>query len=140
MKEQKSVQISRALLLQRLSFVDLKGNSPMALASPELLSALRETDAILQSTVPGFLPTELQKCVQVKIEPIADQIISQSKALVDAFQQDQNSKIRESANSRLNLLRVIPLLLLLLLVLFAFFVVSNWRSTYSYFRRSQTVI
>ena len=138
--ELRNVQVTRVLLLQKLSFVDNKGNSPIALASPELLNALRESEVILQSAVPGFLPVELQKSVQVKIGPISDQIISQSKALVDAFQLDQNSKIRESANSRLNLLLVIPFSLFLFLVLFTIFGVGHWRSTYSYFRQSQTII
>ena len=138
--ERRVVQNTRELLFQRLSFVDKKGNSPIALASPELLNALKESDEILQSAVPGFLPLELQKSVQVKIGPIADQIISQSKALVDAFQLDQNSKIRESANSRLNLLRAIPFSLFLFLILFTIFVVSNRRATYSYFRERQAII
>jgi signal transduction histidine kinase len=138
--ERRDVQIARALLSRRLSVIDSNGNSPGRLASPEYLNTLKESDAILQSTVPGLLPTELQKSVQVKLGPVTDQIIRQANALVDTFQRQQDSKNRESGNSRNALQRITLFLLVLFLVMFTAFAVWNGKSTYAYFRRSQAEI
>ena len=143
LKDRRDVQIARALLSQMLSVIaviDSNDNSPGVLVSPEYLSTLKESDAILQSTVPGLLPTELQKSVQVKIGSVADQIILQSKALVDTFQREQDSKIRASSSSKNALEQATLFLLFLFLVMFTAFVVWNGKSTYSYFRRSQASI
>jgi signal transduction histidine kinase len=140
LKERRDVQNARTVLSRRLSGIDSFGNSPGRLASLEYLSTLNESDAILQSTVPGLLPTELQKSVQVKLGPITEQIILQSKALVDTFQRQQDFKIRKSGNSRNALQRVTLFLLFIFLVMFTAFVVWNGKSTSAYFRRSQADI
>jgi signal transduction histidine kinase len=140
LKDRRDVQIARALLSRRLSAIDSNGNSPGRLASPKYLSTLKESDAILRSNVPGLLPTELQQSVQTKLGPITDQIIFQSKALVDIFQRQQDLKIRASGNSRNALQRTTLSLLFIFLLMFIAFVVWNAKSTYAYFRRSQADI
>lgn len=138
--ERRDVQIARASLSQRLSVIDFDGASAGGLASPEYLSALKESDAILQSTVPGLLPAERQKNIQARIGPVIDQIIGQSRALVDAYQQQANARIRENANSKKYREAVSLLLLALLLIMLATLVVWNRRTMYSYFRQSRSVI
>ena len=140
LKERKDVQIARAQLSQNLSVTDPNGNSPGMLASPEYLNTLKRSDAILQSTVPGLLPTEVQKSVQVEIGLITDQIIRQSRALVDTFQQKQDSEIRASSHSKNMLEQATLSLLFLFLVMFSAFVVWNGKSTFSNFRRNQAII
>jgi hypothetical protein len=131
LKDRRDVQIARAQLSQKLSVPDSNGNWPGRLASPEYLSTLKKSDAILQSTVPGLLPPEFQKSVQVKIRSITDQIIRQSRALVDTFQREQDSKIRASSNSKNVLEQATLFLLFLFLVMFSAFVVWNGKSTFS---------
>jgi signal transduction histidine kinase len=137
LKERGDVQVARALLSVKLSATTPAGDSPGLIASPEYLSALKESDAILQSTLPGLLPTEIQKSVQEKIGPIIDQIIHQSRVLVDTFQRQQDSKIRVSANSKNDLERATLLFLFLFLAMFTALVVWNGKRTYSNFRRTQ---
>ncbi len=138
--ERRDVQIARGLLAQRLSVTDQDGNSPGALAGPEFLSALKESDTILQSTVSGLLPAELQKSVQVRIEPVADQMIGESRAFVDIFQLQEESKVQTYTNSVRILQTTILLSLTLFLALFIVLVVQNARFMRSNFRENEVII
>ena len=140
LKDRRDVQIARGILTQRLSIINANGKSEGEQASPEFLAALQASDAIVQSTVPGILPVGLREEVQLKLIPISEQIIRESRALIDSFQLKRNAEILDLANSKNEKQRAIFLLLVLLLVLFTIFVVSNWRSTFSYFRQNQEAI
>ena len=140
LKDRRDVQIARGILTQRLSIINANGKSEGEQASPEFLAALQASDAIVQSTVPGILPMELREEVQLKLIPISEQIIRESRALIDSFQLKRNAEILDLANSKNEKQRAIFLLLVLLLALFTIFVVSNWRSTFSYFRQNQEAI
>ncbi len=138
--DRRDVQIARGLLAQRLSVVDEDNNSPGALAGPEYSSALKESDVILQSTVPGFLPAELQKSIQVRIEPAADRMIVESRAFVDAFQLQEESRVQAYINSVRVLQVTILSSLFLFLVLFIVLVVQNIRYMRSSHRENEEVI
>ncbi len=138
--ERRDVQIARGPLIRRLSVIDEEGNSPGALAGPEYLSALKESDAILQSTVSGLLPAELQKSVQVRIEPVADQMRLESRAFVDAFQLHEESRVQTYINSVRVLQVTILSSLLVFLVLFSVLIVQNIRNMRSNFRKNEEII
>ncbi len=138
--ERRDVQIARGLLAQRLSVIDQDSISPGALAGPEYLSALKESDAILESTVSGLLPAELQKSVQVRIEPVTDQMIVESRSFVDAFQLQEESKVQAYINSVRVLQVTILSSLFLFLVLFSVLVVRNIRFMRSNFRENEEII
>ncbi len=140
LKTRRDVQIARGILVQRLSVVNADGLTVGELVSPEFLMALKDSDAILASTVPGFLPVELQSSVQAKIRPIADQIIRETRALINRFQTLSNSYNLKRLNSTNERQQVMLSLLFLLLVLLIGFVVSNWRSTYSFFHEKEVII
>jgi len=125
LRERREVQIARGLLSQRLAVTDRDGNSPGAQASPEYLVALQESDAILDSTVSGVLPVDLQRSVQARIKPIAEQLITDSRALVDAFQVVENSEVQAYANSLRVLQATSFLSLFIFLSLFGVLAVRN---------------
>lgn len=136
----RDVQIARGLLAQRLSVIDREGSSAGERASPEYFSALNESDAILESTVSGLLPVELQKSVQVRIRPIVQQLITESRVTADNFQQQQNSQVAAYTAWVSVLGAFTVFFLLLFFMLFTVLVIQNGRSTRSNFRRSQETI
>jgi signal transduction histidine kinase len=136
----RDVQIARGLLAQRLSVIDREGSSAGERASPEYFSALNESDAILESTVSGLLPVELQKSVQVTIRPIVQQLIIESRVTADNFQQQQNSQVAAYTAWVSTLGAFTVFFLLLFFMLFTVLVIQNGRSIRSNFRRSQETI
>ena len=138
--ERTDVKIARVILTQALSVSAFDKVAPLQYASPELLSALKESDAILDSTVRGLLPTQLQKSVQTKIGPVTEQIISQSERLVDDFQEYQASKSGEFGASTAAMRLVVLLFLLVFLTLFTVLVVRNARILRSNFYREKEII
>ncbi len=138
--ERRDVQITRGMLNQRLSVVDRNGDSPGKLASPEYLSALKESDAILQSTGAGLLPVELQKNVQLRIEPVVNQMIPESRAFVDTFQLQEESKIKMYVNWVRGLQVTILFSLLLFLALFSILLVRNVNFMRSNFHKNEEII
>lgn len=136
----RDVQIARGLLAQRLSVIDREGSSAGERASPEYLSALNESDAILESTVSGLLPVELQKSVQVTIRPIVQQLIIESRVTADNFKQQQSSQVAAYTAWVSTLGAFTVFFLLLFFMLFTVLVIQNGRSIRSNFRRSQETI
>jgi signal transduction histidine kinase len=136
----RDVQIARGLLAQRLSVIDREGRPAGERASPEYLSALNESDAILESTVSGLLPVELQKSVQVTIRPIVQQLIIESRVTADNFKQQQQSQVAAYIAWVSTLGAFTVFFLLLFFMLFTVLVIQNGRSIRSNFRRSQETI
>ena len=140
LKERREVQIARGILAQRLNVLDSRGKSPGDLSTPEFLAALRESDLILESTGPGFLPTELQIGIQAEIVPATEQLIAQSRILLENSQQERNYSVLSQANSK-NLLQGITLsLLFLFLMMFIALVFLNRKRTISDFRNNRATI
>ncbi len=138
--ERRDVEIARVTLTQVLTGNAFSSIAPLQLASPGFLSALKESDAILDSTVPGLLPTELQKSVQTKIGPVTEQIISQSERLVDDFQEYQEAKSNDRGANTPALRLVVLFLLFVLLIMFTVLVIRNARIMRSNFDREKEII
>ena len=139
-KDRREVQIARALLSQRLSVLAANSESISGFSSPEYLASLYESDALLASHGPGYLPTQSVQGVQAKIKKITNNILLQSRIGVDKFNQQQDRKIREVAAWRNKLQQSIFALFFLFLAIFMAFVYWNSRTMRSGFRKEQVLI
>jgi signal transduction histidine kinase len=140
LRERRDVEMAKGMLARTLSETGPDGNSLGALAGLEYSKALRESDEILQSAVPGLLPVELQKNVQSRIEPIVTQMLSQTRAFVH-FDQIAETNRTQSLTNWARGLQIFSLLSLLLTFgLFSFFAAQNVRNARSNLSRSREVI
>ncbi len=108
----RSVQISRALLAQRLSIVDENGKSASAAAGPGYAEALDKLDQLVATFPAGTLPQYRREGLTEQLHPALDGIESVARHLVD----DSTSTIRQQArayDAQLVQTRVLELLLLI---------------------------
>ena len=91
----RSVQISRALLAQRLSIVDENGRSASQAAGAGYAGALDKLDALVATLPPGTLPQYRREGLTEQLHPALDGIESVARHLVD----DSTSTIREQSRA-----------------------------------------
>ena len=142
LKVRNDAELARAMLTQEFTSTNPNGDSPIKFASPDYLSALKDSVAILNSTVPGLLPAELQKSVNAGIQKITEEIIFESKALTDTYQRHLDSKSIESSNWKSLQGHAIFffLFLLLFLVLVGALVFLNGKSERAASRRREVIL
>ena len=119
----RDVQIARALLAQRLSVVDVGGVSMGARATPEFSKALNDSDKLLASGPPGFLPSSLSDQFSDKAAPIISEIIDHARKLIVAYQHDLDAQFRKTAADRANSAKLNLALLSLLILLTSVFLI-----------------
>lgn len=135
-----AVESSRADLSQTLNTPNVNGQSPAMFANTSYLKALKDTGSILQSTVPGVLPAELQKSVQLRLKPITEQIIVQSRALYLTYEQYLNISYTAQGRNQNIQEHATLIVLFLLLGLFIFLESLYGRLRQSNFRRKEEII
>jgi len=91
----RSVQISRALLAQRLSIVDENGKSASDAAGPAYAEALDQLDQLVATFPVGTLPQYRREALTEQLHPALDGIESVARHLVD----DSTSTIRQQARA-----------------------------------------
>lgn len=119
----RDLQIARALLAQRMSVIDIGGKSMGARSTPEFLTALKNSDALVASAPVGFLPASLQKEFADKSKPLINEIVDHARKLIVSYQRDLDTQFRQAAIDRANSARTNLLLLYLLVSLTSCFLI-----------------
>lgn len=96
----REVQISRALLAQRLNVVDYSGNSTGKRAKPTFISSLKSLDQIVDSAPAGILGEKSQHKVFLSVKPLLDEFISAARDLVVRYQQAIDIQLNQVARNR----------------------------------------
>lgn len=91
--DRRTVQISRALLAQRLSVVDTAGTPVGSRLSGAFITALKQSDSILSSTTPGFIPPKDKENLLVVAKPVIDAIVLNARQLIEAYQHAVDEQI-----------------------------------------------
>ena len=96
----REVQISRALLAQRLNVVDYSGSSTGKRAKPTFISSLKSLDQIVDNAPSGLLGETSQHKVFLLVKPLLDQFISDARDLVVQYQQAIDIQLNLVAKNR----------------------------------------
>ena len=96
----RDVQISRALLAQRLNVVDYSGSSTGKRAKPTFISSLKSLDQIVDNAPSGLLSETSQHKVFLLVKPLLDQFISDARDLVVQYQQAIDIQLNRVAKNR----------------------------------------
>ena len=96
----RDVQISRALLAQRLNVVDYSGSSTGKRAKPTFISSLKSLDQIVDNAPSGLLGETSQHKVFLLVKPLLDQFISDARDLVVQYQQAIDIQLNLVAKNR----------------------------------------
>ena len=96
----REVQISRALLAQRLNVVDYSGSSTGKRAKPTFISSLKSLDQIVDNAPSGLLGETSQHKVFLLVNPLLDQFISDARDLVVQYQQAIDIQLNRVAKNR----------------------------------------
>ena len=96
----RDVQISRALLAQRLNVVDYSGSSTGKRAKPTFISSLKSLDQIVDNAPSGLLGETSQHKVFLLVKPLLDQFISDARDLVVQYQQAIDIQLNRVAKNR----------------------------------------
>lgn len=91
--DRRTVQISRALLTQRLSVIDTEGTPIGSRLSKNFITALKRSDAILQSSRPGYLSAVEQAPLLAESKPVIDAIVLNARQLIEAYQHAVDDQI-----------------------------------------------
>ena len=105
----RNVQIARNILAQRLAVIDTSGRSMGSRAQNSYWDALKKSDALVAAAPTGILSESLHDEMNVKISPIIDQILAESRELAVSYQrtidQDLLNRAQAAADrDRLNLI------------------------------------
>lgn len=96
----RDLQITRALLAQRLQVVDSAGVSIGSRARPDFIQTLRDSDALVASAPAGYLPASLQKSLQAKGKQILENLISEGHQLINDYEQTVSLQIKSFAEAQ----------------------------------------
>jgi signal transduction histidine kinase len=119
----RDLQIARALLAQRMSVIDIGGKSMGARSTPDFLTALKDSDALVASSPIGFLPLSLQIEFADKSKPLINEIVDHARKLIVSYQRDLDTQFRQAAIDRANSARTNLMLLYLLVFLTSCFLI-----------------
>jgi signal transduction histidine kinase len=119
----RDVEISRAILAQRLNVIDIENLSMGARLDPEFLEALRLSDSLLANSPDGFLPDSKVALIKDQAEQFITTILGESRTLVVAYQQELDLHLIEVAEKRQSESLRNLLLLISLMILTSIFIV-----------------
>jgi signal transduction histidine kinase len=113
----RDVEISRAILAQRLNVIDIENLSMGARLNSEFIQALRLSDSLLASSPDGLLPQSQIASIKVQAEQFITTILGESRTLVVAYQQELDQHLiavaeKRQAESLRNLFLLVSLMLL----------------------------
>jgi hypothetical protein len=84
----REVEISRAILAQRLNVIDIENLSMGARLDPEFIDALRLSDKLLAMSPDGVLPRTEVAPIKEQAQEFITTILGASRTLVVAYQQE----------------------------------------------------
>ncbi len=87
------LQISRALLAQRLSVVDSEGIVLGSRIDKRFLSHIQKSDAVVASTLPGILPENLREGVRSQLTPLINGVTEGARTLTALYHKNLDAKI-----------------------------------------------
>ena len=96
----REVQISRALLAQRLNVVDYSGSSTGKRAKPTYISSLKSLDQIVDNAPSGLLGETSQHKVFLAVRPFLDEFILDARDLVVQYQQAIDIQLNQVTKNR----------------------------------------
>jgi signal transduction histidine kinase len=113
----REVEISRAILAQRLNVIDIENLSMGARLDPEFIDALRLSDKLLAMSPEGVLPRTDVAPIKKQAQEFITTILGASRTLVVAYQQELDSHLiavaeKRQAESLRNLALLISLMIL----------------------------
>ncbi len=113
----REVEISRAILAQRLNVIDIENLSMGARLDPEFIDALRLSDKLLAMSPDGVLPRTEVAPIKEQAQEFITTILGASRTLVVAYQQELDAHLvavaeKRQAESLRNLALLISLMIL----------------------------
>ncbi len=113
----RDVEISRAILAQRLNVIDIENLSMGARLDPEFIDALRLSDKLLAMSPDGVLPRTEVAPIKEQAQEFITTILGASRTLVVAYQQELDAHLvavaeKRQAESLRNLALLISLMIL----------------------------
>jgi signal transduction histidine kinase len=113
----REVEISRAILAQRLNVIDIENLSMGARLDPEFIDALRLSDKLLAMSPDGVLPRTDVAPIKMQAQEFITTILGASRTLVVAYQQELDAHLvavaeKRQAESLRNLALLISLMIL----------------------------
>lgn len=96
----RELQITRAIMAQRLAVVDFTGESLGSRLRPAYLKALRLSDQIVASSNSGYLSTQFQSKFAAESGPIISALISESDLMVSDYSRTVGQQIEGFATSQ----------------------------------------
>ena len=136
----RDVQIARALLAQRLNVIDIENQTMGSRLQPGYLAALRRSDALLQKASDGFLSTQAATLLRPQVETLVSEILSSSRAMVVAYQQELDKHLLLVATERKHAAERNLKLLLMLMFLTSIFLVWISKTILKQFEISKEII
>ncbi len=89
----RELQISRAILAQRLSVVDSEGRVLGSRIDQRFLSYIEKSDVVVASTMPGILPEKVRKGAVLQLIPLINGVTEEARALTTLYSRNLDAKI-----------------------------------------------
>ncbi len=96
----RDVEISRAILAQRLNVIDIENLSMGARLDPEFIEALRVSDRLLEISPDGYLPKSKVGAIREEAQGFISTLLGVSRSLVVAYQQELDQHLVAVAEKR----------------------------------------
>ena len=136
----REVQISRALLAQRLNVIDIKNGTMGSRLDPEYLQALKESDQILESAPDGILTRDQARFVSDRANEFISTFLLASRSMVVQYQQELDQHLLDASNVRKSKAEQNLFLLLSLMFLTSIFLIWIGRTALTQFRDTRKYI
>lgn len=96
----RDVEISRAILAQRLNVIDIENQTMGARLDPAYIDALRLSDRLLEVSPQGLLPQRGVEPIKEEAQRFITTILGESRSLVVAYQQELDQRLLSVAEKR----------------------------------------
>ena len=136
----RDVQISRAILAQRLNVIDIENETMGSRLEPALFDALRDSDELIANSEDGYLSQASADSIRVQVENLLAEILSSSRAMVVAYQQELDEHLLTVAKEREKSAEQNLILLFALMVFTFVFIFSVLRSFLKQFANAKKII
>ena len=136
----RNVQIVRNILAQRLAVIDTSGRSMGERAQAPYWDALKKSDAIVAQSPVGILPENLHIKVNLRIAPIIDEILAQSRALVVSYQRSVDREQIQIAKKNADRDRLNLIFFYLFLATGSLFLFLNARGNFKNYRVARNTL
>jgi len=136
----RDVQISRAILAQRLNVIDIENETMGSRLEPALLNALKASDDLIDQSGDGYITPKRAEEIKTQAEAIIAQILSESRALVVAYQQQLDQLLLNIVSDRKLDAERNLFLLIFLIILTTIFLIWITRSTLHQFDIAKEIL